>query len=139
MLLKVVDKMFNIYNPFSDFINRILTAQKSGFNYVFLGFSKFFISVLKALKINGYIDSFFIFFFNFNLIIVKLKYYNGYPLIKVFRRISKTGLKVYKGYKSLPIFPKRMGCIFVSTVKGVFNSNFCKQNGLGGEIICHVF
>lgn len=107
------------------------------FNYVFLNYSNFIISFLKILKLENYISNIFIFFSNFNLVIIKLKYFNKKPCIKFLKRISKSNLKIFKSYKNIP---KLKGGLFIlSTNKGLLPDNVCRNNGIGGEIVCYVF
>ncbi len=131
--------MFDVYNFLSDAINKILIYQKLNLSYVFLSFSKKFINILKILKINGYIDNFYLFIFKINLIIIKLKYYKKKPVIKFFKKASKLNLKVYKKYKALISFMNGLGIIIITTSKGVMTCEDAKKAGVGGELICYVF
>ncbi|WP_259286279.1 30S ribosomal protein S8 [Candidatus Nasuia deltocephalinicola] len=131
--------MFDIYNFLSDSINKILIYQKLNLSYVFLNFSKKFINILKVLKINGYIDNFYLFISKINLIIIKLKYYKKKPVIKFFKKVSKLNLKIYKKYKTLSNFMNGLGIIIITTSKGVMTCDEAKKKGIGGELICYVF
>ncbi len=131
--------MFDIYNSLSDCINKILIYQKLNLSYVFLNFSKKFINILKVLKVNGYIDNFYLFIYKINLIIIKLKYYKKKPVIKFFKKVSKLNLKIYKKYKTLSSFMNGLGIIIMTTSKGVMTCEDAKKAGVGGELICYVF
>ncbi|WP_259289727.1 30S ribosomal protein S8 [Candidatus Nasuia deltocephalinicola] len=131
--------MFDIYNFLSDCINKILIYQKLKLYYVFLNFSKKLLNILKVLKINGYISNFYIFNCNINIIIVKLKYYKKKPVIKFFKKVSKSNIKIYKRYKNLSKFMNGLGIIIITTSKGLMTSEEAKKRGIGGKLICYVF
>ncbi|BEH03937.1 30S ribosomal subunit protein S8 [Candidatus Nasuia deltocephalinicola] len=132
--------MFGVFNTFPDFINRIIVSQKLNLNYAIVIYSKFFISILKILKFEGYIDNIFLFnYLNFKFIIIKLKYYNNFPVIRFFKKISKSGFKIYKKYKFIQNYMNGLGIIIVSTNLGLITNKLCKIIGIGGELICYVF
>ncbi len=131
--------MFDIYNFLSDSINKILIYQKLNLYYVFLNFSKKLLNILKVLKINGYINNFYIFSCNINLIIVKLKYYKKKPVIKFFKKVSKSNIKIYKKYKNLSKFMNGLGITIITTSKGFMTCEEAKKRGIGGKLICYVF
>ncbi|ALP70042.1 SSU ribosomal protein S8p (S15Ae) [Candidatus Nasuia deltocephalinicola] len=135
----MIKMLFNFFNILSDSINRITISQKRGFKYVLLPFSKFLISILKILILEGYINNLYLFNFKFNYIIIKLKYLNKNPVITIFKNASKSGLKVYSKYKFIPKFMNGMGTIILSTHKGIMSDKKCKKIGIGGQIICYVF
>ena len=70
---------------------------------------------------------------------VNLKYYEGDPVIKEIKRISKPGRRVYSRANSLPRFMNGLGLAILSTPKGVMSDTEARKNNVGGEIICKVF
>ena len=96
---------------------------------------------LKILKSEGYIKDYFIEKSENNKIILKisLKYYEGYPVIKEIKRVSKPGRRVYSRATSIPKVMNGLGLAILSTPKGVMSDSEARKNNVGGEIICRVF
>ena len=74
-----------------------------------------------------------------NSIKIDLKYYNGSPVIKKIKRISKPGRRVYSRATSIPKVMNGLGLAILSTPKGVMSDTDARKNNIGGEIICRVF
>ena len=93
------------------------------------------------LKKEGYIKDYFIEKSDKNKIILKinLKYYEGDPVIKEIKRISKPGRRVYSRATSIPKVMNGLGLAILSTPKGVMSDVDARKNNLGGEVICKVF
>ena len=72
-------------------------------------------------------------------IYVKLKYYDGQPVIREIKRISKPGRRVYSRATSIPKVLNGLGLAILSTSKGVMSDAEATKNNLGGEIICRIF
>jgi small subunit ribosomal protein S8 len=70
---------------------------------------------------------------------VDLKYYEGRPVIKEMKRVSKPGRRVYSKSTSIPKVLNGLGLAILSTSKGVMSDTDAIKNNLGGEIICKVF
>ena len=70
---------------------------------------------------------------------VDLKYYEGIPVIKEIKRVSKPGRRVYSRAMSIPKIQNGLGLAIISTPKGVMSDNEARKNNIGGEIICRVF
>ena len=98
-------------------------------------------NILKILKTEGYINDYYIEKNknNKNNIKINLKYYEGNPVIKEIKRISKPGRRVYSRANSIPRVMNGLGLAIVSTPKGVMSDVDARKNNLGGEIICRVF
>ena len=98
-------------------------------------------SILKILKEEGYIKDFFIeeTINNKTTLKVNLKYYEGDPVIKEIKRISKPGRRVYSRATSIPRVMNGLGLAILSTPKGVMSDTEARKNNVGGEIICRVF
>jgi small subunit ribosomal protein S8 len=126
-------------DPLSDMLTRIRNAQMVGKELVACSFSKLKVSVLKVLQEEGYIESFWTdsvsgkSFLN-----VRLKYYAGRPVIERIFRVSKPGLRVYRGKDNIPFTTNGLGVTILTTSKGVLTDRKARQFGLGGEILCCV-
>ena len=70
---------------------------------------------------------------------IELKYYNGEPVIKEIKRVSKPGRRVYSGFKSLPSIANGLGVAILSTPKGVMSDTKAREEKVGGEVLCNVF
>ena len=70
---------------------------------------------------------------------MNLKYYEGNPVIKEIKRISKPGRRIYSKANSIPKIQNGLGVAILSTPKGVMSDNEARKNNIGGEIICKVF
>ena len=103
--------------------------------------SNFRQNILKILKNEGYIKDYYIEKTENNKIKLKinLKYYEGFPVIKEIKRISKPGRRVYSRANSIPKVMNGLGLAILSTPKGVMSDTDARKNNLGGEIICRVF
>ena len=103
--------------------------------------SKFRSKILEILKIEGYINNFYLESNDDNKKIIKvnLKYYEGTPVIKEIKRISKPGRRVYSRATSIPKIQNGLGMAIISTSQGVMSDIEARKNNVGGEIICKVF
>ncbi len=126
-------------DPLSDMLTRIRNAQMVGKESVSVSLSKLKVSVLEVLQKEGYIDSFLTeIFLGKCLIKIKLQYYAGAPVIDRIFRVSKPGLRVYKGKKDIPFTTNGLGVTILTTSKGVLTDRRARQLGLGGEVLCCV-
>ena len=73
------------------------------------------------------------------LVTIKLKYYEGKPVIKELKRISRPGLREYVNHKDIPEVRGGLGMAIISTSKGLLTDSKAREAGLGGEVICSVF
>ena len=110
-------------------------------NSVVIPSSNFRRNILEILKTEGYIKDFFIEKTENNKTSLKvsLKYYEGDPVIKEIKRISKPGRRVYSRANSIPRVMNGLGLAILSTPKGVMTDSEAKKKNIGGEIICKVF
>ena len=74
-----------------------------------------------------------------DLLQVDLKYYNGLPVIKEIKRISKPGRRIYTKADSIPKIQSGLGIAIVSTSMGIMSDNDARLKNIGGELICSVF
>ena len=130
-----------IVDPIGDMFTRIRNGQMRLLNSIDVPASKFRSQILEILKNEGFIN-------NFrlekkedkkNILIIDLKYFEGHPVIKEIKRISKPGRRVYSRAVSIPKVQNGLGVAILSTSKGVMSDNDARKNNLGGEIICRIF
>ena len=130
-----------LVDPIGDMLTRIRNGQMRSLTKFVIPFSNFRLKILEVLKKEGYI-------INFNIsddknkiksILVDLKYYEGQPVIKEIKRISKPGRRVYSRADSIPRVLNGLGLAILSTSKGVMSDTEAVKNNLGGEIICRIF
>jgi small subunit ribosomal protein S8 len=126
-------------DPIADMLTRIRNGQQAQKATVAMPASKLKVAIAKVLHEEGYIDG-------FNVregggkpeLDVTLKYYAGAPVIERIERVSKPGLRVYKGSNDLPRVMNGLGVAIVSTPKGVMTDRAARANRVGGEVICIV-
>ena len=128
-------------DPIGDMLTRIRNGQMRSLNKITIPFSVFRSKILEVLKKEGYIINFVIDKDEENkkLLLVDLKYYEGQPVIREIKRISKPGRRVYSRATSIPRVHNGLGLAILSTSKGVMSDSEAIKNNLGGEIICRVF
>jgi small subunit ribosomal protein S8 len=126
-------------DPIADMLTRIRNAQMAEKAAVTMPSSKLKVSIAKVLKDEGYIDDFAV-RENGGLseLDIALKYYAGRPVIERIERISKPGLRVYKGANDLPRVMNGLGIAIVSTPKGVMTDRKARAGNVGGEVLCVV-
>ena len=128
-------------DPIGDMFSRIRNGQMRSLNSINIPSSNFRQSILKILKDEGYIKDFYIEKSEHNKIILKinLKYFEGTPVIKEIKRISKPGRRVYSRANSIPKVMNGLGLAILSTPQGVMSDAEARKKNVGGEIICRVF
>ena len=131
----------SLTDPIGDMFSRIRNGQMRSLNSIDIPSSNFRKNILKILKDEGYIKDYYIEKSENNKISLKinLKYYEGDPVIKEIKRISKPGRRVYSRANSIPRVMNGLGLAILSTPKGVMTDAEAKKNNIGGEIICKVF
>jgi small subunit ribosomal protein S8 len=126
-------------DPIADFLTRIRNAQSSGKPEVHAPASKVKLAIAKVLKDEGYIEDFGATELEGKpMLAVQLKYYQGRPVIDRLDRISRPGLRVYKGKDELPAVLGGLGIAIVSTSQGVMSDRQARAAGHGGEVLCIV-
>ncbi|MFL2510483.1 MAG: 30S ribosomal protein S8 [Alphaproteobacteria bacterium] len=125
----------------SDMLARIKNAHKANKAFTSCYKSKLNMNVLSVLKDEGYIRDFQDLELRkgINNIKIDLKYYNGTPVIKRIKRISKPGIRVYSKINDLQKSFGGLGISILSTPKGVMSDQKARDNNVGGEILCEVF
>ena len=128
-------------DPVGDMFSRIRNGQLRQLKTIDVPSSNFRLKILEVLKQEGFILNFFIEKIEKNKKILKvdLKYYEGMPVIREIKRISKPGRRVYSRATSVPKIQNGLGLAILSTSKGVMSDSEARKNKIGGEIICRVF
>mgnify|MGYP006104052145 CR=1 FL=1 len=128
-------------DPIGDMFSRIRNGQMRSLNSIDIPSSNFRKNILKILKDEGFISDYYIEKTENNKTSLKvnLKYYEGDPVIKEIKRISKPGRRIYSRADSIPRVMNGLGLAILSTPKGVMTDIDAKKNNVGGEIICKVF
>ncbi len=128
-------------DPIGDMFTRIRNGQLRSLSKVEIPSSTFRLKILEVLKNEGFITNFYIEKKENNKanLIVDLKYYEGMPVIKDIKRVSKPGRRVYSRATSIPRIQNGLGLAIISTNKGVMSDIEARKNNIGGEIICRVF
>ena len=131
----------NLVDPIGDMLTRIRNGQMRSLNKINIPFSNFRFKILEVLKKEGYIIDYQVSEAKnkIKIMSVKLKYYDGQPVIKEIKRISKPGRRVYSRATSIPKVLNGLGLAILSTSKGVMSDAEATKNNLGGEIICRIF
>jgi small subunit ribosomal protein S8 len=126
-------------DPIADFLTRIRNGQSSGKTEINVPTSKVKLAIAQVLKDEGYIEDFSSGVHDGKpTLAVQLKYFQGRPVIDRLERISRPGLRVYKGKDELPSILGGLGVAIVSTSKGVMSDRQARAAGHGGEVICIV-
>jgi small subunit ribosomal protein S8 len=126
-------------DPVADMLTRIRNAQMVEKAQVSLPSSKLKIAIANVLKDEGYIDSFKVTEAGgHSTLAIDLKYYAGRPVIERLERVSRPGLRVYKGKDAIPQVMNGLGVAIVSTPKGVMTDRKARATGTGGEVLCYV-
>lgn len=126
-------------DPISDMLTRIRNAQKARKTHVSIPASKVKVAVASVLKDEGYITDFETSGDGAaGTLDVELKYFEGKPVIEKVLRVSKPGLRIYRGKDDLPKVLGGLGIAIVSTSRGVMSDRQARAQGVGGEVICVV-
>jgi len=126
-------------DPIADMLTRIRNAQSVAKAAVTMPSSKLKVAIAQVLKDEGYIDSFAVKAEGGKSeLVVALKYYAGRPVIERIERVSRPGLRIYKGRDSIPQVMNGLGVAIVTTPKGVMTDRKARQTGVGGEVLCYV-
>lgn len=129
----------SMQDPIADFLTRIRNAQQAHHNAVSMPSSKLKLAISKVLRDEGYIDGFRVSEGAKPELTVTLRYHEGKPVIHELRRVSRPGLRIYKGHDELPQVRSGYGVAIVSTAAGVTTDRVARRAGVGGEVLCTVF
>jgi small subunit ribosomal protein S8 len=126
-------------DPIADMLTRIRNAQSVEKPVVSMPSSKLKVAIAQVLKDEGYIDSFEIKTEGVKSELeISLKYYAGRPVIERIERVSRPGLRIYRGRDAIPNVMNGLGVAIVTTPKGVMTDRKARANGVGGEVLCYV-
>ncbi len=129
-----------VTDPIADFLTRIRNASRAKKVRVEIPASGMKVNLAEILKARGYIIDYEV---NDdakqNKINIVLKYKNGVPAINGLKRISKPGLRVYKGSKELPRVLNGLGTAVISTSKGLLTDKEARSQSMGGEVVCYIW
>ncbi len=128
----------SMHDPISDMLTRIRNAQRANKVAVAMPSSKLKCAIAKVLKDEGYIEDFAVSADAKPVLEIQLKYYAGRPVIEQIKRVSRPGLRVYKGSDDIPTVMNGLGVAIVSTSKGVMTDRKARAAGIGGELLCVV-
>jgi small subunit ribosomal protein S8 len=126
-------------DPIADMLTRIRNAQLAEKLSVAMPSSRVKVSIAQVLKDEGYIEDFKVRDEDGKSTLeVALKYYAGEPVIEKIERVSRPGLRIYKGRDDIPKIMNGLGIAIVSTSKGVMTDRKARATGIGGEVLCIV-
>ncbi len=126
-------------DPIADMLTRIRNGQQAGKASVRLPASKKKMAIAKVLQDEGYIAGVSLIEEDGKPTMeIKLKYHQGQPVIEMIKRVSRPGLRVYKGKEELPKVRGGLGIAIVSTSKGLMTDREARKQGHGGEVIAFV-
>jgi small subunit ribosomal protein S8 len=129
----------SMQDPIADMLTRIRNAQMVGKPDVSMPASKVKESIAKVLESEGYVGAISVDGGVKSQLTIKLKYFDGKPVISELSRVSRPGLRNYSGADGLPSVRGGLGVAIVSTSQGVMSDRAARAAGVGGEVICTVF
>jgi small subunit ribosomal protein S8 len=126
-------------DPIADMLTRIRNAQATEKVSVLVPASKVKHAIAQVLKDEGYIDDFAVRDNDGKPVIeIGLKYYAGKPVIEKIERVSRPGLRIYKGRQDIPQVMNGLGVAILTTSRGVMTDRRARETGVGGEVLCIV-
>ncbi len=126
-------------DPIADMLTRIRNAQMVDKTAVVMPSSKLKVAIAQVLKDEGYIDGFEVKGdASRRELEISLKYYAGRPVIERLERVSRPGLRIYKGAQDIPQVMNGLGVAIVTTPRGVMTDRKARAAGVGGEVLCYV-
>ena len=126
-------------DPIADMLTRIRNAQAVEKTTVTMPASKLKVAIAQVLKDEGYIEDFAVRDNDGKPVIeIGLKYYAGRPVIERIERVSRPGLRIYRGRDAIPQVMNGLGVAIVTTPKGVMTDRKARAAGVGGEVLCYV-
>ena len=126
-------------DPIADLLTRIRNAHHAEKVSLTMPGSKIKAAIAAVLKEEGFIES-----FDASVVegkpslTIKLKYFEGAPVIELIQRVSKPGLRVYKNAEELPKVNGGLGIAIISTSKGIMTDRAARAAVVGGEVLCYV-
>ena len=126
-------------DPIADMLTRIRNALAAGKLVVAMPSSKQKVAIANLLKEEGYVNESSVQDIDGKPVLeISLKYYEGEPVIDMVKRVSRPGLRIYKGKDDLPNVINGLGIAVISTSNGLMTDRAARKAGCGGEVICYV-
>lgn len=126
-------------DPIADMLTRIRNGQIANKVEVSMPSSKLKSEIARVMKEEGYVEDFSVSTIEGKSVLtVQLRYYQGKPVIEQVKRVSRPGLRIFKGQDDLPKVNNGLGIAIVSTSKGVMTDRAARAAGEGGEVICTI-
>ena len=129
----------SMQDTLADMFTRIRNGQQAGKAAVALPSSKVKVAVANLLKQEGYISEVTVEAGVKPVLTLELKYFEGKPVIEKIKRLSRPGLRQYKGVQDIPTISAGLGIVIVSTSQGMMTDRAARKLGIGGEVIAEVF
>ncbi len=129
----------SMQDPIADMLTRIRNDQAANKVSVKMPSAKLKVAIAKLLKDEGYITDYAVAEEGAKPELeITLKYFQGQPVVETIQRVSRPGLRIYKGKDELPKVMGGLGVAIVSTSKGLMTDRAARLAGMGGEVICYV-
>ena len=128
----------SMQDPLADMLTRIRNAQMAEKSVVSMPSSKLKVAVANVLKNEGYIAGYQVSSDAKPQLSIELKYFEGRPVIDTLKRVSRSGLRQYRGKSELPKVLGGLGIAIVTTSKGIMTDAQARAAGVGGEVLCFV-
>ena len=128
-----------IQDPIANLFSSINNAQSRLKESVVVPSSTKKVALVEILKKEGYLGAYSVSEETKPLLTIKFRYFEGLPVIKQLKRLSRPGLREYSGFKDLPSVNGGLGVAIISTNKGLMTDQEAREAELGGEVICSVF
>jgi small subunit ribosomal protein S8 len=126
-------------DPIADMLTRIRNAQMVEKVSVTMPSSKIKVAIAQVLKDEGYVEGFVVRNETGKAELeIALKYYAGRPVIERIERVSRPGLRIYRGRNDIPQVMNGLGVAIVTTPQGVMTDRKARASGIGGEVLCVV-
>lgn len=125
-------------DPVADMLTRIRNGQMNRKSEVTMPSSKLKVAIAEVMKDEGFIADYSVNSEAKPELTVSLKYYEGRPVIEKLKRVSRPGLRIFKGKDELPKVLNGLGVAIISTSKGVMTDRAARAAGHGGEVICTI-
>jgi small subunit ribosomal protein S8 len=130
----------SMQDPIADMLTRIRNALAVEKSVVSMPSSRMKSAIATVMKDEGYISDFSVTESKGKSELkIELKYFQGRPVIEMMKRISRPGLRTYKGKSELPSVNGGLGVAIISTPGGLMTDSAAREAGLGGEVICYVY
>lgn len=128
----------SMQDPIADMLTRIRNGQAANKVSVKMPSAKLKVAIAKLLKDEGYITDYAVASEAKPELEITLKYFQGKPVVETIQRVSRPGLRIYKGKDELPKVMGGLGVAIVSTSQGLMTDRAARLAGMGGEVICYV-